>query len=291
LPVFEIGFFSTLFAALVLLFLKPRDERWRDAIRVHRPGLVALRGVAGATAGILGIYAFTTIPLAEAYALIFLAPLLVTVLSAILLKEPVGRMRWLAVAVGFLGVLLVVRPGFRLVEPGHFAALARGAPASSQGPPGRLARPPGVASRGRPDLGGECICFVLRDEDEVVGKAVHSPLEREQHAREAIQRHRDGLDADPVEYLEANQSPRRRDVRRAAASYMGSSADLVALTESTTMGIGLVYNGVAVRPGQELLTTAHDYFATHEALRLVQKRTGCTVRPRRRERVRPGCPA
>ena len=43
LPVFEIGFFSTLFAALVLLFLKPRDERWRDAIRMRRPGLVALR--------------------------------------------------------------------------------------------------------------------------------------------------------------------------------------------------------------------------------------------------------
>src|SRR6185503_2807527 len=43
LPVFEIGFFSTLFAALVLLFLKPRDERWRDAIHMHRPRLVALR--------------------------------------------------------------------------------------------------------------------------------------------------------------------------------------------------------------------------------------------------------
>src|SRR5262245_17189305 len=47
LPVFEIGFFSTLFAALVLLFLKPRDERWRDAANVRRPGLVALRGLAG----------------------------------------------------------------------------------------------------------------------------------------------------------------------------------------------------------------------------------------------------
>ncbi len=50
LPVFEIGFFSTLFAALVLLFLRPRDERWRDAMHMRRPGLVALRGIAGAAA-------------------------------------------------------------------------------------------------------------------------------------------------------------------------------------------------------------------------------------------------
>ena len=101
LPVFEIGFFSTLFAALVLLFLKPRDERWRDAIRMRRPGLVALRGLAGGVAGILGIYAFTTLPFAEAYALIFLSPSIATILSIFLLSEQVGWRRWLAVALGF----------------------------------------------------------------------------------------------------------------------------------------------------------------------------------------------
>jgi drug/metabolite transporter (DMT)-like permease len=124
LPVFEIGFFSTLFAALVLLFLKPRDERWRDAIRMRRPGLVALRGVAGATAGILGIYAFTTLPFAEAYALIFLSPSIATILSIFILSEQVGWRRWSAVALGFAGVLAIVRPGFETLELGHLAAFS-----------------------------------------------------------------------------------------------------------------------------------------------------------------------
>jgi len=124
LPVFEIGFFSTLFAALVLLFLRPRDERWRDAVYVRRPMLVALRGIAGAAAGILGIYAFTTLPFAEAYALIFLSPSIATILSIFILAEQVGWRRWLAVALGFAGVLAIVRPGFETLELGHLAAFA-----------------------------------------------------------------------------------------------------------------------------------------------------------------------
>jgi drug/metabolite transporter (DMT)-like permease len=124
LPVFEIGFFSTLFAALVLVFLRPRDERWRDAVHVRRPGLVALRGAAGAAAGILGIYAFTTLPFAEAYALIFLSPSIATILSIFILGEQVGWRRWLAVAIGFAGVLAIVRPGFETLELGHLAAFA-----------------------------------------------------------------------------------------------------------------------------------------------------------------------
>lgn len=124
LPVFEIGFFSTLFAALILLFLKPRDERWQDAVLLRRPGLVALRGLAGATAGTLGIYAFTTLPFAEAYALIFLSPSIATILSIFILGEQVGLRRWCAVALGFAGVLSIVRPGFETLELGHLAAFA-----------------------------------------------------------------------------------------------------------------------------------------------------------------------
>jgi drug/metabolite transporter (DMT)-like permease len=124
LPIFEIGFFQILFAALVLLFLRPRDERWRDALRVRRPGLVALRGIAGASAGILGIYAFTHLPFAEAYALIFLSPSIATILSIFILNEQVGWRRWLAVAIGFTGVMTIVRPGFETLELGHLAAFA-----------------------------------------------------------------------------------------------------------------------------------------------------------------------
>ncbi|TIV14594.1 MAG: DMT family transporter, partial [Mesorhizobium sp.] len=122
--VFEIGFFSTLFAGCFLFFTKPGDERWRDFWRTKRPWAVQARALAGIVSGVLGVFAFTTIPLAEVYALIFLAPLLVTILSTVILKEKVGPWRWLAVVAGFAGVMLVVRPGFRGFHLGHLAAFA-----------------------------------------------------------------------------------------------------------------------------------------------------------------------
>lgn len=122
LPVFELVFFITLFSAVPIMLARPRGERWRDFWRMKRPWVIQARAVAGVISGFCGVYAFTTIPLAETYALIFLSPLFVTVLSVAILKEQVGRWRWFAVAAGFAGVLLVVRPGFRELHPGHLAA-------------------------------------------------------------------------------------------------------------------------------------------------------------------------
>jgi drug/metabolite transporter (DMT)-like permease len=122
LSVFEIGFFNILFASIFLFFLKPDGEQWYGFWRMRRPWAVQARALSGLAAGIGSVYAFTTIPLAEVYALMFLAPLLVTLLSIVILKEQVGPWRWLAVAAGFCGVLLVVRPGFRTLELGHLAA-------------------------------------------------------------------------------------------------------------------------------------------------------------------------
>ncbi|MDS7594101.1 DMT family transporter [Agrobacterium tumefaciens] len=121
--VFQIGFFSILFSGIFIYFSRPRDERWRDFWRMSRPFAVHGRAISGLFAGILGIYAFTTIPLAEAYALIFLSPLFVTVLSAVVLKEDIGPWRWAAVLAGIVGVFLVVRPGFKALELGHVAAI------------------------------------------------------------------------------------------------------------------------------------------------------------------------
>jgi drug/metabolite transporter (DMT)-like permease len=123
LTVFEIGFFTTVFACIALPFVRHPSERWRDMFRMHRPRLVMLRTVAGAIAGLLGIYSFTHLPLAEVYALIFLAPLFVTLLSIPFLGETIGWRRALAILIGFAGVLLVVRPGFRELHPAHFAAV------------------------------------------------------------------------------------------------------------------------------------------------------------------------
>lgn len=122
LSVFEIGFFNVLFAGICLYLWTPEGERWHGFWRAQRPWGVHARALAGLAAGVLGIFAFTTIPMAEVYALMFLAPLFVTLLSIVVLKEHVGVWRWAATIAGFAGVLLVVRPGFRALELGHLAA-------------------------------------------------------------------------------------------------------------------------------------------------------------------------
>ena len=96
--------------------------------------------------------------------------------------------------------------------------------------------------------------------------------------RDAIARHRQGLDRNPVAYLRDRRPALEAAVLRAAASYLGTSPRDIALTDSTTMGLGLLYNGLEVRGDQELLTTEHDFFATHESLRLKAERTGATLR-------------
>ncbi|MEV6038683.1 aminotransferase class V-fold PLP-dependent enzyme [Nonomuraea sp. NPDC052116] len=95
--------------------------------------------------------------------------------------------------------------------------------------------------------------------------------------RETIAKHRDALDADPEYTPPGAQSP-DQTVREAAARYLGARAGEVALTDSTTMGLALLYSGLRLRPGQDVLTTEHDFLATHEGLRLLAERTGAKVR-------------
>jgi isopenicillin-N epimerase len=96
--------------------------------------------------------------------------------------------------------------------------------------------------------------------------------------RRAIERYRRALDADPVGYLHGSSAAREAAVLRAAASYTGARAADIALTDSTTMGLALLYNGIHVRAGQELLTSTHDFFVTHDALQLKADRTGASLR-------------
>jgi selenocysteine lyase/cysteine desulfurase len=95
--------------------------------------------------------------------------------------------------------------------------------------------------------------------------------------RAAIARHRAGLDADAEGYLHRLGGDGEQSVRAAAATYLGAARDEIALTDSTTMGLGLLYGGLRLGPGQEILTTEHDFYATHESLRLRAERTGATV--------------
>jgi selenocysteine lyase/cysteine desulfurase len=96
--------------------------------------------------------------------------------------------------------------------------------------------------------------------------------------RDAIARHRDGLDREPTLYLMRHNVGRTNEAIRAAARWLGGSTDDVALTDSTTMGLGILYNGLDLSPGDEVLTTEHDYYVTHESVRQAAEGSGAEVR-------------
>ncbi|MGV3492213.1 MAG: DMT family transporter [Devosia sp.] len=124
LTVFEIAFWTALFSFVPAMLTKPKGEQWRRFHKMRHPWLVQLRSLTGVIGNLCIIFAFTRIPLAEAYSIAFLAPIFVVVLSRTILHEDVTWQRWFFLGASFLGVLLVVRPGFRELQPGHFAALA-----------------------------------------------------------------------------------------------------------------------------------------------------------------------
>jgi selenocysteine lyase/cysteine desulfurase len=95
--------------------------------------------------------------------------------------------------------------------------------------------------------------------------------------RRAIADYAAQLDRDPVGFLDGEERIEQA-VRVAAAAYLGGGAEHIAFTDSTTAGLGLLYSGLKLAPGDEILTTEHDFYATHESLRLLAERTGVTVR-------------
>jgi drug/metabolite transporter (DMT)-like permease len=123
LSVFEIGFFIAVFSLIPAAFAKPKSERWRDSFKLRHTALVHLRSFSGVASTTLVTFAFVTIPFAETYSLVFMMPLFITLMSVLILRERVDLIRWSMLALGFLGVMLVVRPGFRELELGHLAAL------------------------------------------------------------------------------------------------------------------------------------------------------------------------
>ncbi|MET0255772.1 MAG: EamA family transporter, partial [Luteibacter sp.] len=126
LPPYEAVFFGAVLAMAAFPFLKKPGDRWSEIVVSRMPGLWLLRAMAGAIGNITAVMAFTALPMAEAFSLIFLLPIFVTILSVIFLREHVGWRRWSAVVVGFLGVLVVLRPGFRHLGQGHVAAIICG---------------------------------------------------------------------------------------------------------------------------------------------------------------------
>jgi isopenicillin-N epimerase len=101
--------------------------------------------------------------------------------------------------------------------------------------------------------------------------------------REAIARYRDAFDVNPYNFLDDNMFARDEDMlwRRvcaAAADYVGGHSDEIALTSSTTHGLALVYNGLVLKPGQEVLTTTHEFYPHYETIRLACDKQGASMR-------------
>ena len=105
----ELVFYRFAFGLPPLLIWIAASGSW-GAWRTSRPLAHAWRAAAGLTTLVLAFSALRHLPLAESTAIGFAAPLFAVILSALVLKEPVGRHRWSAVLVGLLGVLLVTRP-------------------------------------------------------------------------------------------------------------------------------------------------------------------------------------
>lgn len=93
----------------------------------------------------------------------------------------------------------------------------------------------------------------------------------------AIDRYRSLLGADTEQAL-LDGFGLEGEVSAAAAEFAGGAAGQYALTDSTTMGLAMIYGGLALTPRDEVLSTTHDFFSTEDALRLLSLRTGAQVR-------------
>lgn len=120
--VFQLIFFSSLLSFPLATLMLMRDST-AGTLRPVNPGWVASRTIASSLGAVCAFYAFSVLPLAQVYALIFAMPLLITIMSIPILKERVSMHRWIAVLVGLAGVLVVLRPGSSDLNLGHAAAL------------------------------------------------------------------------------------------------------------------------------------------------------------------------
>ena len=125
LPILQITwaryFFTVVFTLPIMMFFFKKQLVWSD-----KPKLQILRGLILLSANICFFYAISIISLAKALTLAFVAPLIVTAFSPLMLGERVGFRRWTAVVVGFIGSLVVIRPGFVELNFASFAALGTG---------------------------------------------------------------------------------------------------------------------------------------------------------------------
>ncbi len=119
---FQIVFFTVIFGFPLVTLMLVRDAA-HENLRPHHPWWTALRTVAMLVGSACVFYAFSVLPLAQTYVMLFSMPLMVTLLSIPILGERVGLHRGGAILLGLIGVLIVLRPGSAELSIGHGAAL------------------------------------------------------------------------------------------------------------------------------------------------------------------------
>jgi selenocysteine lyase/cysteine desulfurase len=144
-----------------------------------------------------------------------------------------------------------------------------------------LTGPPILPAGGRPEsgfTGWESVRAQFPLSPDVIHMAGFFLASHPTPVREAIERHRRGFDANPIGYWLEHEAKQEAIVLQAAADYLAVAPTDIALTDSTTMGLGLLYGGLSLQEGQEILTTVHDHYSTDMSIRLRAERTGATVR-------------
>ncbi len=118
---FQVAFFRAAFGLLLVLpLVLPQGTR---VLRAKRPFLLLGRGIAGAVGMTAGFYAVVHMPLADATAITFTAPLFVVLLAGVFLGEAVDASRWFATIMGFIGVVLLLQPDGGMIEMAAIVAL------------------------------------------------------------------------------------------------------------------------------------------------------------------------
>lgn len=127
LPIGQIVFCRAFFALIPLFLMLAFRREVADAFRIHDVGAHLTRGAIGASGMLSGFIALTLLPLADAVAIGYATPLMVVALAALILGETVRVYRWTAVAVGFLGVLVILYPHLGAASGGPAGDKAVGA--------------------------------------------------------------------------------------------------------------------------------------------------------------------
>ena len=110
-PLGQVLFFRGFFGVILYFIIMPRD-RIKDFYLTKRPGLHFLRCMSGLIALVAIFIALRNLPLATVVSISFAAPIFTTIFSIFLLSEKVGLFRWIAVLVGFIGIIIITEPGF-----------------------------------------------------------------------------------------------------------------------------------------------------------------------------------